>query len=68
MEDVHVQFQDLLCQKHSVKFSAGLEKLKVTTCEKMMYGRHTCAVPKSTVPEAFSKILRRASGTKSDYM
>ena len=38
MEDIHVQFQNLLCQKHSVKFSEGLLELRVTTCEKRERG------------------------------
>ena len=60
MEEVHVQVQDLLCQKHSVNISEGLVKLKVTTCEKnMIYGRDTCQHPKSTVPEAFSQFSER---------
>ena len=38
MKEMHVRFQDLLSQKHSVKFSEGLLKFRVTTCEKREKG------------------------------
>ena len=34
MKEMHIRFQDLLCQKHSVKFSQSLLKFRVATCEK----------------------------------
>lgn len=38
MKEMHVRFQDLLSQKHSVKFSESLLKFRVTTCEKREKG------------------------------
>ena len=38
MKEMHVRFQDLLSQKHSVKFSQSLLKFRVATCEKREKG------------------------------
>ena len=38
MKEMHVRFQDLLSQKHSVKFSESLLKFRVATCEKREKG------------------------------
>ena len=45
-------------------------KLRVLTCEKSrkMGGRDTCEFPRATVPDSYSKFLRRTCKTQSKYM